>query len=106
MTLTANGGWQVTDTSSTIVSQSHWELDANTDQYVWIQWRYREETSITYEISVADTQGFPSSIQDPGGLIAQGYRCEHRGLSRAYGTPLGGTYQEVFVKKGAWTLYS
>ena len=107
MTLSKIGDWQKTSVASTIVSQYHWEKDPDDDsQYIWVLWRYREETTVTYEIRVADDQDFPDSIQDPGGLVSLGYRCESRNINRPYGTPASAVYQEVYVKRGNWTNYT
>lgn len=101
------GQWECTEISSTIVSAYHYEPDPSSPgSYVWVAYKYREELTQLWECPVADSQGFPAAVQDPGNLVQQGWRCENRKIIMPYGSPLCRHYTETFVKKGSWTPYA
>lgn len=73
-----------------------WHRNRWTGQY----WKYRIVTMETWEALLADGEAMPASYVNPGGKAVGAWRCEDRGLSDPFGSPLRRRYHETWISRG------
>ena len=63
--------------------------------------RYRVVTKEVWEALLADGEPKPANFVNPGGKAVGTWRCESRGVSDPFGTPLRRMYHETWVMRSA-----
>ena len=79
------------------------------EEYEWYNglwvgqyWKYRIVTTEVWEALLEDGEPMPASFINPGNKAIGAWRCEDRGVSDPFGSPLRRWYHETWVSRSVY----